>query len=73
MPSRGTKIWPGDVVGDSVRWYTGRFVAPDGGAEPSEGEILALLGRIGARHRWTQVERLQAFDGQDGFTKAAGE
>ena len=73
VTSRGTKIWPGEVVGDSVRWYTGRFVAPEGGVEPDEGEILALLGRIGARHRWTQVERLQAFDGQDGFTKAAGE
>ncbi len=72
VTSRGTKVWPGEPVGDPVRWYTARYLAPDE-REPTDHDILALLGRIAERHRWTQVERLQSFDGEDGFTKAAGQ
>ncbi|HEX5466963.1 MAG TPA: NADP-dependent isocitrate dehydrogenase [Candidatus Limnocylindrales bacterium] len=72
VAARGTKIYPGEAVGDTVRWYTGRFVAPDG-EEPSEAQVLALLGRVAERHHWTQVERLQTFDGEPGYTKAQGE
>ena len=72
VTSRGTKVWPGEPVGDAVRWFTGRFVAR-GDADPSDADLLALLGRVGERHRWTHVERLQAFDGEDGFTRAAGQ
>jgi isocitrate dehydrogenase len=72
VTSRGTKVWPGEPVGDSVRWYTARYLAPDG-REPSDADVLGLLGRIAEHHHWTQVERLQSFDGEDGFTKAAGQ
>jgi isocitrate dehydrogenase len=72
LTSRGTKVWPGESVGDPVRWFTGRFVAR-GTDEPAEADIVALLARIGERHRWTQVARLQTFDGEEGFTKAAGQ
>jgi len=72
VASRGTKVWPGEAVGDSVRWYTARYLAPDD-REPTDSDILALLSRIAEHHRWTQVERLQSFDGEDGFTKAAGQ
>lgn len=72
IASRGTKVFPGEVVGDGVRWYTGRFVAVEG-HEPSDAETLALLARIAQHHRWTQVERLQAFAGEAGYTKAQGE
>ncbi|MGZ6345278.1 MAG: NADP-dependent isocitrate dehydrogenase [Candidatus Limnocylindrales bacterium] len=72
VAARGTRIWPGEAVGDSVRWFTGRYVAA-GDAEPSEAELLALLARVAERHHWTHVERLQAFDGEPAFTKAQGE
>ena len=72
LTSRGTKVWPGEPVGDSVRWYTARYLAPED-REPTDADILSLLGRIAEHHRWTQVERLQSFDGEDGFTKAAGQ
>ncbi|MGH2466186.1 MAG: isocitrate/isopropylmalate family dehydrogenase, partial [Candidatus Limnocylindrales bacterium] len=72
VAARGTKVYPGEAVGDTVRWYTGRFVA-SGGDEPSEAALLALLGRVAERHRWTQVERLQEFAGEPGYTKAQGE
>jgi len=72
IAARGTRVWPGEVSGDSVRWFTGRYLAPDE-REPSEAELLALLGRIAERYRWTHVERLQLFDGEPAFTRAQGE
>jgi isocitrate dehydrogenase len=33
-------------------------------------EILALLGTIGARHRWMHVEKLQEFNGEPAFSKS---
>jgi isocitrate dehydrogenase len=74
VSSRGTKVYPATDVpaGDHVRWFRGRFVAREG-RTPSDADLLDLLGRIvAAGHRWTQVERLQSFDGEPGFTKAQG-
>jgi hypothetical protein len=61
LTSRGTKVWPGEPVGDSVRWYTARYLAPED-REPTDADILSLLGRISEHHRGTQVERLRSFD-----------
>jgi isocitrate dehydrogenase len=72
VAARGTRIWPGEAVGDSVRWFTGRYLAP-ADAEPSEADLLALLGRVAERYRWTHVERLQLFGGEPAFSKAQGE
>jgi isocitrate dehydrogenase len=72
VAARGTKVYPGEAVGDSVRWYTGRFMA-SGAGEVTEADLLALLGRVAERHRWTHVERLQDFAGEPGYTRAQGE
>ncbi len=73
LESRGTKVYPSTgLATDNVRWYRGRFVARDGHA-PSEADLVALLGRIGEHHRWTEALRLQSFDGEPGYTKAQGE
>ncbi len=72
VAARGTKIWPGEALGDSVRWFTGRYLAA-GEQEPSEADLLTLLGRVAERHRWTHVERLQSFDGEPAFTREQGE
>jgi isocitrate dehydrogenase len=72
VAARGTRIWPGEAVGDSVRWFTGRYLAA-GAGEPSEADLLALLGRVAERYRWTHIERLQLFGGEPAFTKAQGE
>jgi isocitrate dehydrogenase len=75
ISSRGTKVYPADelVAGDHVRWYRARFVAREG-IEPADADLVDLLARLtAAGHRWTQVERLQSFDGEPGFTKAQGE
>jgi hypothetical protein len=71
VASRGTRIYPGAARGDSVRWFTARYVAADD-REPREGELLDLLGRIAERHHWTHVERLQTFAGEPGYTASQG-
>jgi isocitrate dehydrogenase len=73
LESRGTKVYPPTGLSvDGVRWFRGRFVAADG-REPSETDLVELLGRIAARHRWTEVLRLQSFESEPGYTKAQGE
>ena len=73
VESRGTKVYPSiGLATDHVRWYRGRFVAREG-RTVSEGDLVGLLGRIAARHRWTEVLRLQSFDGEPAYTKAQGE
>ncbi len=73
VESRGTKVYPSiGLATDHVRWYRGRFVAR-AGSIVSEDDLVALLGRIAARHRWTEFVRLQSFDGELAFTKAQGE
>ncbi len=73
LESRGTKVYPSIGLSvDHVRWYRGRFLARDG-RTPSEEDLVGLLGRIAARHRWTEALRLQSFDGEPGFTRAQGE
>jgi isocitrate dehydrogenase len=70
---RGAQVWPvlspHTFVVDQfrARFLLGAPVADAGGA------VLALLARIGAGHRWMQVETLQRFDGVDAFAKAQGE
>ncbi|MFI5262122.1 MAG: NADP-dependent isocitrate dehydrogenase [Candidatus Limnocylindrales bacterium] len=71
VASRGTRVYPGEAVGDSVRWYSGRFEAADG-REPRGRDLLDLLGRIAEHHRWTHVERLQTFDGEPGYAAQGG-
>lgn len=75
VESRGTKVYPSSgLAADDVRWYRGRFVGREGRTDAlDEQELVALLGRIAGRHRWTEAIRLQAFDGEPAFTKAQGE
>jgi isocitrate dehydrogenase len=75
ISSRGTKVYPADEItaSDHVRWWRLRFVAREG-TEVRDGDLVDVLGRItAAGYRWSQVERLQSFDGVAGYSKAQGE
>jgi isocitrate dehydrogenase len=73
VASRGTKVYPGgSAITDTVDAFTGRFMKKDGG-DTTDAEILDLLARVGASARWSHVEKLNAFDGARGYTKAQGE
>ena len=75
VSSRGTKVYPADELmsGDHVRWWRLRFVAREG-VEVRDTDLVDVLGRItAAGYHWSQVERLQSFDGEPGYSKAQGE
>ncbi|MCS7002831.1 MAG: NADP-dependent isocitrate dehydrogenase, partial [Dehalococcoidia bacterium] len=73
ISNRGTKVYPSvGAITDCVDHYRCRFVLYSN-ANLSDETIQDLLKRIGARHRWMHVEKLQVFDGEEGWTKAQGE
>jgi isocitrate dehydrogenase len=73
VTNRGTRVYPSTgTLTDCVDSYPCRFV-PASGGEVTDADILDLLGRIAAEHRWNHVEKLYEFDGEPAFTKAQGE
>ncbi len=52
--------------------YRCRFLYK-GDGEARQEDVVDLVQRVGSRFRWMQIEVLQEFDGEPGFTKAQGE
>jgi isocitrate dehydrogenase len=74
VTSRGTIAWPaGSARIDGVGWWCARFTAAVSNATITDAEILGLLGRIGDRYRWMDVQKLTTFGSEEGFTRAQGE
>ena len=72
ITNRGNTVYP--VTGRAVSLidsYRCRFLAKTRSDDVGDAEILALLTRIGETHRWVHVEKLQLFDGEDGFSRTA--
>jgi isocitrate dehydrogenase len=72
LTNRGNTVYP--VTGSSVSLvdqYRCRFLAKDRNVDISDPEILALLTRLGESVLWMHVEKLQLFDGDDGFSRTA--
>jgi isocitrate dehydrogenase len=71
ITNRGAMVFPSSGRRVSlVDHFRCRFVLRDAAAALTDVEILALLGTIGARHRWMHIEKLQDFDGQQAFSKS---
>ena len=71
IANRGTQLWPrhaGET--DVVDSWRCRFVPAAG--ELTDAHLIDLLQRVGVRHRWTHVEKLNQFDGVNGFTETQG-
>ncbi len=79
ISNRGTKVYPATgAITDNVDQYRCRCVlrtgAEKGGtAELADGDLLSAMEKIGVKHRWVHIEKLQEIDGEPGFTKAQGE
>lgn len=74
VSNRGMMVYPsGDGPVGLVDHYRCRFVGRAPGLEIGDATIIDLLGRLGAEFRWMHVEKLQQFDGVDGFHKAQGQ
>jgi isocitrate dehydrogenase len=71
ITNRGAMVFPASGRRVSlVDHFRCRFVLRDVAAVLGDVEILALLGTIGARHRWMHVEKLQEFDGEPAFSRS---
>jgi len=71
ITNRGAMVFPSSGRRVSlVDHFRCRFVLRDAAATLADVEILALLGTIGARHRWMHIEKLQEFDGEPAFSKS---
>jgi isocitrate dehydrogenase len=73
ISNRGTRVYPptGAMTDCVDQWFC-RFTFDNGG-EPTDADVVDLVQRVGARHRWMHVEKLQEFHGEEAFTKAQGE
>ncbi len=71
ITNRGAMVFPSSGRRVSlVDHFRCRFVLRDEAAVLADVEILALLGLLGARHRWMHIEKLQEFDGVPAFSKS---
>lgn len=74
ISNRGTKVYPPTgAITDCVDQFRCRFVLRSESGELADDALLALIQRIAGVFRWMHVEKLQEFDGVQGFTKAQGE
>ncbi len=75
ISNRGVQVFPAPVGAktDCVDHYRCRFMATDTGGDLPDSAIFELLAKLNATHRWMHIEKLQKFDGVDGFAKAQGE
>jgi isocitrate dehydrogenase len=74
IDSRGVKVYPsvGGLLPDMVDHCRARFLM-EGEGEMDLDLTLKLLKAIGDKYSWMHTERLNVFDGEEGFTKAQGE
>lgn len=74
ISNRGTQVYPlsGNLT-DCVDHWRCRFVLRDDSGSVYDKDVLALLDRVGGRHTWMHLEKLQEINGQFAFTKAQGE
>jgi isocitrate dehydrogenase len=73
VEARGTVVYPPTgLVSDPVRAFRARLVAR-AGTSPREADLVALLGRVSERLRWSEAIRLQTLDGEPAYTKAQGQ
>jgi len=74
ISNRGTKVYPGNLpLIWLVNHHRCRYVAPEG-SEVNNSDVLALLTAMMEKNiQWMHIEKLQTFDGENGFSKAQGE
>lgn len=74
VSNRGTKVYRASgAMTDPVDHWRCRFVVRSPGANLEDRVLLDLVHRIGERHRWMHIEKLNEFNGELGFTRAQGE
>ena len=73
IENRGVQVWPAHSGKPFlVDLFRCRLLL-DAPRDNADAAIAQALAGIGAHHHWMHVEKLQRFDGKDGYTKAQGE
>ena len=74
VDNRGTQVYPstGGAPSDSVDLWRCRYLTANGDAA-TDPALLDLIARTATVAPWVHIEKLQRFDGVDGFTKAQGQ
>lgn len=74
ISSRGTKVYPGEVDdSEMIETWRCRFLRRDTGQEVTDEQLYRLLSCLGDQFKWSNVQKLQEFDGEPGFTRSQGE
>ena len=74
VSSRGVVVWPKAAPAfDHVGLFRARFVCRDQDADVSDAELIALVTRVAGVAPWVHLEKLRAWNGEEGFTRAQGE
>ncbi len=74
IDSRGTKVYPlTGAITDTVDAFKVRLMMRDSSKDMTDDIFLPVLQKISGAYRWGHIEKLQIFDGKEGFTKAQGE
>lgn len=74
IANRGALVYPAaDARVDCVDHWRCRLLPRETGQEITDHQIAEVLTRIGAKHAWMHVEKLQSFDGSNAWAADAGE
>jgi isocitrate dehydrogenase len=74
ISSRGNKVYPGEIDDvEMIETWRCRFLCADESMEMKDDQIFRLLSCLGETFRWSNVQKLQVFDGEPGYTKVSGE
>jgi len=74
ISNRGTKVYqPTGAMTDVVDEWRCRFIMRTAGTDMNDTHLTQLLQSVGKQHTWGYLEKLQVFDGVEGFTKSQGE
>jgi isocitrate dehydrogenase len=74
ISNRGTQVYPTARAEPALAdHYRCRFTLRDPDGVLDDRDLLTLLRRVSAAHRWMHVEKLQSFGGEPGFTRTRGE
>ncbi len=74
IANRGTAVYPEvEAKVGLVDHYRCRFVSRDADKDVGDAQLIDLLQRLAGDLCWMHVEKLQQFDGEDAFSKSAGQ
>jgi len=74
IANRGTAVYPEvEAKVGLVDHYRCRFLSRDAAKDADDAQLIDLMQRLAGELSWMHVEKLQQFDGEDAFSKSAGQ